>query len=414
MCYLASSPFPVRDAFAVSFGVFERFPRDIGLKVRRFEQLVGKMEENRKIAQVLDHCSPYDLAQLSVVSKSLRLLIQTHSHLWIAAQRNCAGVPPPPVVTSSGNYSYSAYALFVFGGGSCTVNILHAAPYAYSRRTVVFEVDRHPALLRECRKSIETVACLFVDKNRKYDDNKWGKWVPRLKATLQNGEQAYVYSARDLKYAKREQQDAFRVDRGNSERDPAGFRRRSWKQLEKEHLRREESRPAVHQNGIELEVWRKRYGEQMNVVRSRNIKFVKLMSAVDDVNYRGLLRCPTLDRIFHAFKRDLTFLTHTVWMHNRSAILTEFKYMNNGVFPQGMVAHEHDKIRCSYCPRLITVKGMADHIVDKHKDQNPDVIPFIPKAKGDKKHCPDCPDSKRIFTKRGLEDHSQVKHSIIS
>ncbi|KAJ6496025.1 hypothetical protein C8R45DRAFT_984778 [Mycena sanguinolenta] len=147
------------------------------------------------------------------------------------------------------------------------------------------------------------------------------------------------------------------------------------------------------------------------VLVRRLCKGVKLMSAVDDVNFRGLLRCPRLKYVFEAFNRDLALLTHTVWMHNRSAILTEFKYMKNGVFSEGMVGHQSDKLRCSYCPRLITVKGMADHIVDKHKGQNPDEIPFIPNAKGDKKHCPDCPDSKRLFTKRGLEDHKSVKHS---
>ncbi|KAJ6495997.1 hypothetical protein C8R45DRAFT_926536 [Mycena sanguinolenta] len=321
-----------------------------------------------------------------MVSKSIRSLIQMHPHLWIAAQKNCADIPPPSVVTSSGNYSYSAYALFIFGGGPCTW----------------------------CSKRTDTLPCSWVFRFRacstqKYDDSIWGKWLPRLQITLENGEQLYVYSTRQLKYAKREQQEAFRIDRGNSERDPIGFRRRNWKQLREEHLRREESRPAIHKNEIDLKVWRKRYKEQVAVVRSRNIKFVKLMSAVDDVNFRGLLRCPALKCIFAAFNRDLTFLTHTVWMHNRSAILTEFKYMKNGVFPDGMVARQSDKLRCSYCPRLITVKGMADHIVDKHKGQNPDEIPFISKAKGDKKHCPDCPDSKRVFTKRGLEDHRLVK-----
>ncbi|KAF7335550.1 hypothetical protein MVEN_02208900 [Mycena venus] len=133
------------------------------------------------------------------------------------------------------------------------------------------------------------------------------------------------------------------------------------------------------------------------------------MSAVEDKKLQGILRCPTMARILAAFNRDLALLTHTVWMDNRIAILMELKYMMDRILPEETLGRRNDKVRCSYCPRLNKAKGMSDHVVDKHKDQNPDAIPFIPVR--NEKHCANCPDSKRVFTKRGLADHKLHRHS---
>jgi hypothetical protein len=115
MCHPTFSRFPPCGAFTVSFSVFNRFPKSIDLVVSR--NLQEESNLNGEHRQIFGHCSPFDLAQLAMTSKSLRSLIRGHRHLWIAAQGNvsrraCLGIPALP-----GNYSHSVYALFIFGGG---------------------------------------------------------------------------------------------------------------------------------------------------------------------------------------------------------------------------------------------------------------------------------------------------------
>ncbi|KAJ7932130.1 hypothetical protein B0H13DRAFT_1956626 [Mycena leptocephala] len=389
MRHFKSSQFPSRDAYSVSLFVFNKFPMDIGLAI-------------------LEHCSPSDLVQLEIVSKGLRAFIRSNMHLWTAALGNvsrgeCPGVPSLPVVEASGNYSQSAYALFIFGGGSCSwcSKWTELQPFQW--------IFRFRACSSPCKDLLISDVNLYFDTTKQYDDHSWGKWLPRMMRIQQSGDIIHVYSTRATKYATRELEQAFGVDRGNSRRDPLGFPCRTVAQLKEECAKRERSRPALHRNGLQLEEWQKRYVQQKSIVFCENFEFIKRVSAVENKKHQGILRCPTMARIFAAFNRDLALITETVWRENLPIIRAEFKYMLNGVLPDGMVGRRNDKVRCSYCPRLIKVKGMADHVVDKHKDQNPDVIPFIPKR--DEKHCPECPDLKRLFTKRGLRDHTLYKHS---
>ncbi|KAJ6483712.1 hypothetical protein C8R47DRAFT_1217405 [Mycena vitilis] len=299
--HFKSRPFPTSDAYSVPFLVFNRFPKDIGL-------------------EILAHCSPFDLAQLGMASRTLRGLISTHASLWIAAQGNVSGqkttLPLLPVVAASGNYSQSAYALFIFGGGLCTA--------------MVFQMDGPSAL---------PLALSFQS----------------VFANLQN---------------------------------PAQL------------------------NALDLETWKKEYVQAKAGVSRNNFEFIKKYSTLENRKFQGIMRCPTTARLFTAFNRDLDLVTHAVWIDNRAIILAELKAMLNGVLPEGTTGQKNDKLRCSYCPRLIAVKGMADHIVDKHKDRNPDKIPSIPSR--DEKHCPHCPDSKRLFTRRGLRDHNLSKYKFLN
>ncbi|KAJ7671332.1 hypothetical protein DFH06DRAFT_1468093 [Mycena polygramma] len=388
--HFKSSPFPTSDAYSVPFLVFNRFPKDIGL-------------------EILAHCSPFDLAQLGMASKTLRGLIWTHGSLWIAAQGNVSGekttLPPLPVVTASGNYSQSAYALFIFGGGSGVPN-----GRTFSLVTGSFVSERVRELARRSSdREIQRDISFFFDITKKYDNFSWGKWLPRVTCTMPSGEKVHSYSTRDRKHATREREQAIAVERGNRRTDPLGFPCRNVAQLEQECIKREQSRPALQQNALDLEAWKKEYVQAKAVVSRKNFEFIKKYSTLENRKFQGIMRCPTTARIFTAFNRDLDLVTHSVWIDNRAIILAELKAMLNGVLPEGTTGQKNDKLRCSYCPRLIAVKGMADHIVDKHKDQNPDKIPSIPSR--DEKHCPRCPDSKRLFTRRGLRDHNLSKHS---
>ncbi|KAJ7676271.1 hypothetical protein B0H17DRAFT_1080380 [Mycena rosella] len=84
-----------------SFFVFNQFPTDVALAI-------------------FEHCSPFDLVQLGLSSRHLRAFIGANRCLWITAQASLLGLPPLPTVEASGNFSRSAYASWLFGGGLCT------------------------------------------------------------------------------------------------------------------------------------------------------------------------------------------------------------------------------------------------------------------------------------------------------
>ncbi|KAJ6542040.1 hypothetical protein DFH09DRAFT_1322668 [Mycena vulgaris] len=358
-----SVQFPTSDAFITPFPVFNRFPKDVGLAV-------------------MEHCSPYDLTQLSLTSRFLRSFISANKHLWTAgrfnlARRESPRLPAPPVVEANGNYSQSAYAFWA-----------------------------------TCKALLMSDASLRVDKAKKYDDFSWGKWLPRGQQVHQllNGQIIYyVYSRRATDHAERERQQAIGVDAGNSRRDPLGFPRRTVQQLNAECALRQQARDALAKNACELDIWQQAYFAERVVVSQKNFEFLKLMSTVEDQKVQAVLRCPTAARLCFAFSRDLAYITYTVWTQHRTGIFAELKFMLEGVFPTGMEARYNDKKRCSSCPRLIKVRGMADHLVDKHKGLDRDIIPGIPKCR--QKHCPDCPNSKRIYSVRGMKDHQRAMHN---
>lgn len=144
------------------------------------------------------------------------------------------------------------------------------------------------------------------------------------------------------------------------------------------------------------------------MVTRANLQFFKTRANLENRKVQAVLRTPTGASLALAFNRDLTLVTHTVWVQHRALILAEVDSMCAGIFPKGMNAGPNDKIRCAYCPRLLKMKGVADHVVDKHKDKNPNTIPGIQASKG--KHCPDCPDSKCTFNGRAMKDHQLNKH----
>ncbi|KAJ7183366.1 hypothetical protein C8R46DRAFT_1066783, partial [Mycena filopes] len=353
---------------------------------------------------IMQHCSPWDIVQLHRTSKPLRAFIDTHKHVWIATQRNL-WVPPVPILESSGHRTQSAYALYLFGGGSCTwcSKFTPRQPFEFA--------FRFRACSPSCTKLLMSDVNIYMDKSKTYDNFSWGRWLPRQQ--YQSGQVKYNgYSKRDIKYADRERQQAIDVDNRSSRRDPLGIPCRTVAQLDEECLKRERSRAARTEHSSRLKAWQDAYYKQKAQVSRINYDYIKLLSGVEGKKAQGILRTPKGEAIFEAFNRDLTRITYTVWMENRELLFAQLEYMLNGVFPAGMVGRPNDKLLCSYCPRLIKVKGMADHVVDKHPEQNPDAIPFI--RSRDEKHCDECPASKRVYTKRGLKDHKLNKHATTS
>ncbi|KAJ7640276.1 hypothetical protein DFH06DRAFT_625643 [Mycena polygramma] len=258
--------FPSSDAHAPPFFPFVGLPQDIGLAI-------------------MERCSPFDIVQLSLTSRSLRSFIHAHHGLWDTARSNlcrgaCPCLPGPP----GSNISESAYASFLFTREQCT-----------------------PA-----------------------------NSVTRFQA-------------------------------------------------------------------FSLEAWHTLYVEEKAAILRENFETLKRFAVRENKKVQGLLRCPTLASLFHAFNRDLTPITHTVWMQHRKRVLAEFTAMVDGVFPPGITAQRNDKVRCAHCPRLLRLSAMGSHISEKHQGPNANEVPTL-------QPCPDC-DSKRVFTKRGLDDHRLSKHS---
>ncbi|KAJ6542017.1 hypothetical protein DFH09DRAFT_1089344 [Mycena vulgaris] len=327
-----SVQFPTSDAFITPFLVLNRFPKDVGLAV-------------------MEHCSPYDLTQLSLTSRFLRSFISANKHLWTAgrfnlARRESPRLPAPPVVEANGNYSQSAYAFWW-----CSV---------WTNSQPVSFLFRLRSCSATCKALLMSDASLRVDKAKKYDDFSWGKWLPRGQQVHQllNGQIIYyVYSRRATDHAERERQQAIGVDAGNSRGDPLGFPRRTVQQLNAECALRQQARDALAKNACELDIWQQAYFAQRVVVSQKNFEFLKLMSTVEDQKVQAVLRCPTAARLCFAFNRDLAYITYTVWTQHRTGIFSELKFMLEGVFPTGMEARYNDKKRCSYCPRLIKTQG---------------------------------------------------------
>ncbi|KAJ7187099.1 hypothetical protein C8R46DRAFT_1058878 [Mycena filopes] len=382
--------FPLAGAHTASFSVFNWFPVDVGLAI-------------------LEHCSPLDLVQLSRTSGFLRTFIDTNPHLWAIAQTNiargvCPAVPVLPVIEASGNYAQSAYARFLFEGGACTgcSEWTNLPPQDFMFRFRACSSKR-------CRILPSSV---WADTSGKYDDFHWGNWLPRLRIVeeLPNGETTitYSYSRRAIDKAEKERKYAVAADAGSLVQD-SRFVRRTVTQLNEECERRMRSRPALLENATALQAWHSLYLTEHAAVLVENVKILKGYALAEKKKLQGIMRCPTIVALFTAFNRDLTPITHTVWTHNRERVLCELKAMKDGAFPLGMAPRHNDKVRCAQCPKLVRASNMHHHVLDKHPTV--DVAePLIPQREGPNP-CPECPRSKRLYTKRGLKDHRLKKHT---
>ncbi|KAJ6632347.1 hypothetical protein B0H10DRAFT_12833 [Mycena sp. CBHHK59/15] len=356
---------------------------------------------------IMENCSPFDLVQLALVSKSFLSFIRINRDIWAAAHGNvsrgdCPRIPEKPNVEASGDYSQIAYAKWLFGGGLCTwcSKSTDSQPASF--------LFRFRACSYSCRKMLSSDACLVVDQSGHLEET-WGQWLPRLEIVAQSGQVTCIYSKRAMADAKREVFQAAAVDAGKTCGDTKGCRCRTINQLKEEHTLRARSRSALLRNVIQLKAWQEAYQKEHKNVQRENLNFIKEIASKQNIKLKALMRCPTTNQTFLAFNRDLALLTHTVWAEIRTTVFKELNSMYNGVFPDGMLAGPNDRVRCSLCPRIITATGLVAHTLASHKDQDPDTIPSLPQK--NLKHCRDCPDSQRVFSERGLKDHQRDRHN---
>ncbi|KAJ7907898.1 hypothetical protein B0H13DRAFT_1879122 [Mycena leptocephala] len=263
-------------------------------------------------------------------------------------------------------------------------------------------VFRFRACSSKCKAKI-VFSSMHVPKE--HDNLHWGKWLPREIYVQENGETTHLYSIRAKKDAELERQQAIawtlathnfcllKRDRNADVESAPGLH--SSRLV---YFTRDCSFLTTHQNAFELETWHELYIAERELIFHKNLETLKGFALTENKKIQGVLRCPTIAPLFRAFNRDLTLITHTVWMQHRKRALVELKVLAEGVFPPGMVARRNVKIRCAHCPRLLRVWAMASHLADKHQDTDIDAMPATTP-------CPDCPGSKRMFTNRGLMDH---------
>ncbi|KAJ7641684.1 hypothetical protein FB45DRAFT_900766, partial [Roridomyces roridus] len=365
--------FPTSDSTSVL--VCKEIPLDIGFHIFSF-------------------CGPFDLAKLSCTSKSLRAFIQTN-RLWESSygnmsRGNCSRLPPPPVVEASRNYSPSAYAFWLLGGGLCT------RCSAWTDSQPCHFLFRFRACSAECRGMLLHGNSMWHDKRHKYTTLSWGNWLPRESCTLPNGGTVYRYSRRAIKDAENEREQALVVDRGEQLDAECALRALDRSKISQVVVCLDVLLPKLNapQNAKALESWQIAYLVEKAVVKSANLSFMKSMCMAENKKVQGVLRCPAALSVFDAFNRDLELITTTVWAQIRRLTLAQLEWMKAGVLPPNMPARPGDRIRCEQCNEL-RADGVSSH---KHKaTKAPETTrPML---------CPECPHSRRSFSEQGLRDH---------
>ncbi|KAF7301965.1 Inositol-pentakisphosphate 2-kinase [Mycena indigotica] len=353
---------------------FNDLPRDIGILI-------------------LEQCSPYDLVQLSATSKRLRkMILLKHVYLWNRARANLerSGIsltlPPCPQVPASGNFSETAYATFLFGGGMCTQCTKPTA-----RLPCIF-LFRSRACSRRCK--LDIISNLAVDWIQIQDTTPWGRSLPKIPYQVVAGVVYYAFDWKAIQLARQEHDEAIARTCGAAPTPPKLFRSRTRHQLEEEYTKREQSVPILLQNAEQLNLWAAEYCDEQRRVYYRNLKFLQRVVKLADpkISASQVIKSQVFGLIFSAFNRDLQDITLTVWQHHCSAVMTELK--------------PSFKIACPYCKRLIHIDGLHIHVVAKHND----IDKVRLSTPSGKLACFECPNSGRVFTEKGLSDHRRTKH----
>ncbi|KAF7297603.1 hypothetical protein MKEN_01383100 [Mycena kentingensis (nom. inval.)] len=358
-----------------SFHVLGELPLDVGLGI-------------------FSLCSPFDLVQLAATSKSNRTLILTHESLWESAHNNlargeCPRLPTRPIVETSGNYSQEAYVLWVFGGGPCSQcsKPTTSLPFKF--------LFRFRACSTPCSRILMSRQHVHYCSPAEFKALPYSIGLPHI-AREEPSTEIYIYTS--LKFVTNAKHEATAAKQFNNRgyRPPASstFKRRSQAELDAEYTRRERSRPAVEKNADDLQTWRDLYNAQHAVVAAANNDFITRMAKEERVNPSRLGRTPTLKRLKHAFDRDLELLTPSVWSHNLSTIVDELG-------PKRVV--------CQHCGKTYDEDRLSAHLSDCQDAQLGTMFGWNKQ----KALCQQCPESRRLYTKDGLEDHRVAQHGLV-
>ncbi|KAJ7279950.1 hypothetical protein C8J57DRAFT_1220480 [Mycena rebaudengoi] len=219
------------------------------------------------------------------------------------------------------NYSQSAFALWFFSSGCCTV-IGYAHPncvLSHMQRCSKW-TDSQPIQVlfrfRACSDAFHFAAtcAFFVDTTStgKHEKSLFGGWLPRLEeAGNTDGEWTHTYTTCDLRDAQCELNQAVTVAAGNACRAPNSFAIQTVKELKAgtlisfivvtyftnmftphEYILRTRSRAPLSR---ELKIWKAEYDAQRARIRHDNLAFIKKCVLGEDVKLKVVIRTPTTD-----------------------------------------------------------------------------------------------------------------------
>ncbi|KAF7311990.1 hypothetical protein MIND_00210800 [Mycena indigotica] len=348
---------------------------------------------------ILQHCSPFDLAQLSLATKSFRRILTGHPSLWKHAQlQTSRGTCPLLPECPPESFTHEAYAAFIFGGGHCS----HCSKL--TNHLPFLSLFRFRSCSQQCKSALMSEERMFTDWGDINQTAFWSPWLPHFHSQVL-GKTYRVYDRQAIALAWRELQDATAFTAGLARPFPNEFPARSTDELGLIHAKREQALASLTLNAQLVTEWAEHYLVEKRRMRETNLAFIKLVANCDNVSVRQVLECSGFQRIFAAFNRDLEKLTFTVWMEHRYAVLTEINGIRFGR-QKALV----DQVECPHCQQSFGVEALSVHTVAKHSDVDPDLLPIRPPFMMGKKHCRDCPKSDRVYTGQGLRAHQRAKH----
>ncbi|KAJ7434961.1 hypothetical protein B0H11DRAFT_2257757 [Mycena galericulata] len=259
------------------------------------------------IYNIIKYLSPYDLVQIRRTCYAAKAAVDSNENVWIIARARLEGLPAPPIVLASGNWSESAYANLLFGSGNCAVckEICAGLPacFALAFRCCSARCKERIQLQNRVLRLTHWSA-LFMSLANDLDTINFNDWLPSC-CTTQPG--IFVLPTA-VKASRREIEQAKSVERGFDIGDRPRFVKRTTGELSEELKKREKSWCTLVEKDRELVEWAKDYEASRSTVETANIQCVQQYAALHNIPVTEFLRTGTVRRLISAFSRDLTMI----------------------------------------------------------------------------------------------------------
>ncbi|KAJ7082907.1 hypothetical protein B0H15DRAFT_803037 [Mycena belliarum] len=225
--------------------------------------------------------SPVELLAFQLLSRRFTRILAENPHCWAEARQNLnPPVPPPPKVDAAGIWTESAYAQFIFGGGSCIAKSCKKwtvrFPYSYGLR------------IRVCSRFASTPRRHYDAEARKINNSYLTSCaIPGKRGLRQMGQTQrrhfrdwLAYDERDRTVAAADQEwfSARAITEKRKARPPVAVVR-TVDELKAEYKLRAEALPRIMENAKALQVWAHQFAEARKAMDSINVALWVAMSS---------------------------------------------------------------------------------------------------------------------------------------
>ncbi|KAF9467080.1 hypothetical protein BDZ94DRAFT_1318898 [Collybia nuda] len=326
------------------------------------------------ILEILDYCSPFDLLQVRSVCKQLCAILDRRPSFWRGAYYRLHNAPYIPPIRPS-KFTIYAYTYLLFSLRPCS--------FCYDLTN--FPPVSIPLNLNSCSRNCDFQVFQGKSIAKVGDPTCPISGINLHLPTHSHGGNMYQRIP-DILAAIHERNAVQKTWRPEDELVALKIR---WERKHKTHI-------IVTEIGKDVQRWRSSYLAARHAQKKKNISLIKRISAQERIAFSTLLEAPTLRNIILAFNRDLANLTEQVWITIRGQVHQELRQRR----ASEMALNE--KKPCFICK--LSVKGMTDHIATIHKGT---MIHWNGQSM-----CSLCPiESRRIYTRHGLKQHEQDKHT---